>query len=40
MDRKFWLEVRRALLIMVNAIEKILGIKPTTKDCRDKVKDH
>lgn len=33
-DREFWIAVRHALLILVGAIEKALGIEPTTKECR------
>jgi hypothetical protein len=40
-DREFWLQVRQALLMVVDAIEKyVLGIRPTTKECRDKARDH
>ena len=35
MSRDFWLSIRHALLIVLGAIEKELGIKPTTKELRD-----
>jgi hypothetical protein len=38
-DREFWLAVRQALLLIVGAIERMLGINPTTAECRDKVKN-
>jgi hypothetical protein len=38
MTDDFLLEIRRALLIMVDAIERLLGIEPRTKECRDRVK--
>ena len=34
LDREFWMAVRHALLILIGAIEKALGIDPTTKECR------
>jgi hypothetical protein len=37
-DRELWLAIRHALLIVVGAIEKQLGIKPSTKELRDKAK--
>jgi len=37
-DRDFWLAIRRALLIIVEAIEQMLDITPTTKNCRDRAK--
>ena len=33
-DRKFWLDIRQAQLADVAAIEKMLGITPTTADYR------
>ena len=38
MNRDFWVEIRRALLIMVDAIERMLRIEPRTKECRDRAK--
>ena len=37
-NRDFWLDIRRALLIMVDAIERMLCIEPRTKECRDREK--
>ncbi len=37
-DRAFWLSVRQALLIIVDAIEKLCNINPRTKDCRQIVR--
>jgi len=37
-SRDFWVAVRHALLILVGAIEKELGIEPSTKECRDRAK--
>ena len=39
MDREFWLAVREALLLIVSAIERMMGIKPTTAECRKRTKD-
>jgi len=33
-DDKFWLAVRQALLMILDAIERRLGIKPRTADLR------
>jgi len=35
--REFWLAVRHALLIIVGAIERMLGITPTTSELRKQV---
>ncbi|HUW09675.1 MAG TPA: hypothetical protein VM537_08080 [Anaerolineae bacterium] len=35
-DRDFWLAVRRALLIVLSAMEKHLGIRPTTAQLRSR----
>jgi hypothetical protein len=40
LDRKFWLEIRHALLMLVGAIERLIGITPTTKELRDRHKGH
>ena len=37
MDREFWIAVRQAIFIILSAIERELGISPTTKECRDMV---
>ena len=34
MNREFWLTMRQALLLMVDAIEKWLEIYPTTAELR------
>jgi hypothetical protein len=34
-DREFWMQIRHALLILLGAIEKMLDIKPTTKELRE-----
>jgi hypothetical protein len=34
LDRDFWLSIRHAYLMQVGAIEKILGINPTTAEVR------
>lgn len=33
-DRSFWLEIRRALLIVVDAIERMCAISPRTSELR------
>lgn len=38
MNREFWLTVREALLMLVAAIEQMLSLTPTTKECRDRVR--
>lgn len=37
-DRRFFMEQRRALLAQVDALERRLGIAPTTADLRRKQK--
>lgn len=34
-NRDFWVSMRHTLLMQLGAIEKLLGIKPTTKEIRD-----
>jgi len=34
-NRQFWEEIRQALLLAVGAIERLLNITPTTKECRE-----
>jgi hypothetical protein len=36
-DRQFWLDVRRALLSLVDAIERLIGICPKTSDLRKQI---
>ena len=36
-DRQFWLDIRRALLTMVDAIERMIGINPRTSDLRKQI---
>ena len=38
MDRDFWLEIRRALLVMVDAIERLAKIEPRTAELREAFK--
>jgi len=33
-DKPFWYEIRRALLVIVETIEIMLGVKPTTSELR------
>ncbi len=33
-DRSFWLDIRRALLLMVDAIERLICISPRTSELR------
>ena len=40
MSRDFWVAVRHALLILIGAIEKELGVSPTTKECREWERAH
>ena len=35
-DREFWLAIRRALLIVLDALERKLAISPTTAELRRK----
>jgi len=39
-SKEFWIAARHALLILVGAIERELGVNPTTKECRDREKAH
>ena len=34
MDKQFLMDVRQALLMIVDSIERLLGIKPRTSECR------
>jgi uncharacterized membrane protein len=34
MSREFWIAVRRAVLLLLDALEKELGIEPTTATIR------
>lgn len=34
MDREFWLAVREALLALIDALERWLGLKPRTSEIR------
>jgi len=34
MDREFWLAIRQALLMIVDAIERMAGIEPRTSEVR------
>jgi len=38
-EKAFWLEVRRALLIVVVLIERACSIRPTTSELRQQHKD-
>lgn len=38
MDRAFWLQVRQALLMIVDAIERMLDIAPRTSELRREAK--
>ena len=33
-DRDFWLQLRQALLMMVDAIERAIGMEPRTSELR------
>jgi hypothetical protein len=35
-DREFWLAVRRALLMVLDALERKLSINPTTAEMRSR----
>jgi hypothetical protein len=37
-DRQFWLDIRRALLALIDAIERLAGIDPKTSDLRKQIK--
>ena len=37
-DRTFWLQIRQALLMAVDAIERMLGIAPRTSELRKEAK--
>ena len=37
-DRDFWLQVRQALLMMVDAIERALAMEPRTSELRREAK--
>ena len=34
MDRAFWMQVRQALLMMVDAIERMMDVQPRTSELR------
>lgn len=38
MDRDFWLQIRQALLMVVDAIERALGLEPRTSELRKEAK--
>lgn len=38
MDRDFWLAFRQALLMMVDAIERALDVRPRTSELRKEAK--
>jgi len=38
MDREFWLQFRQALLMVVDAIERALGLEPRTSELRKEAK--
>ena len=38
MDRDFWLQIRQALLMMVDAIERVARIEPRTSELRREAK--
>jgi hypothetical protein len=38
LDREFWMGVRRALLELVDVIERALGIEPRTAELRSQAK--
>jgi len=38
MDRAFWLQLRQALLMMVDAIERMIDIQPRTSELRKEAK--
>jgi len=38
-SREFWLQIRQALLMVVDAIEKLLCIEPSTADLRKESKE-
>ena len=38
-DRTLWCTIRRALLLIVDAIEKMFGIEPKTSELRKDMKD-
>ena len=33
-SREFWLQIRQALLMIIDAIERMLGIEPRTAELR------
>jgi hypothetical protein len=37
-DRTFWLQIRQALLMAVDAIERALGLEPRTSELRKEAK--
>lgn len=37
-NRQFWLAYRQSLLMQIDAIEKLIGIMPTTADIRKQAK--
>lgn len=37
-DREFWLRVRQAMLMLVDTVERQLGVRPRTADLRRKQK--
>ena len=38
MTRQFWIDLRQALLMVVNSIERELGIEPRTSELRKQKK--
>jgi hypothetical protein len=38
LDHQLWIDIRQALLLFVGAIERALGITPTTKELRDRAR--
>ena len=37
-EKEFWMAIRQALLMMVDAIERMVGISPRTSKLRDEMK--
>jgi hypothetical protein len=37
LDKSFWMDIRQALLMIVDTIERMLGITPRTSECRKDV---
>jgi len=38
-NRQLWIDIRQGLLLIIGAIERLLRIKPTTKELRAREND-